>query len=159
MLLVKKEKEYNAINNGIYYTKTKIENLNSEKKEKQIKLEENRKKYEELMKKKKEMEKVVEEERKNVEEKLEELKPRYEQLNKRKEELYKEFNQDIQNKLKGIENSKKYKNKIIAKVNHGMCGACKMNLPPQTVAEIRKANKIYTCPYCGRLLYWDQDSK
>lgn len=34
------------------------------------------------------------------------------------------------------------------------CTGCHFNLPPQLVAEVRKGEKIHTCTYCRRILYF-----
>ncbi|MBI3803935.1 MAG: hypothetical protein HY282_09270 [Nitrospirae bacterium] len=34
------------------------------------------------------------------------------------------------------------------------CTGCHFNLPPQLIAEVRKGEKIHTCTYCRRILYF-----
>ncbi|MDD5677180.1 MAG: C4-type zinc ribbon domain-containing protein [Kiritimatiellae bacterium] len=34
------------------------------------------------------------------------------------------------------------------------CGGCHMKLPPHVLQDIKRANAIITCSFCGRLLYW-----
>ncbi len=36
------------------------------------------------------------------------------------------------------------------------CSACNIDIPPQTVIEIRKKTKICTCDSCIRILYWEE---
>jgi predicted nucleic acid-binding Zn-ribbon protein len=33
------------------------------------------------------------------------------------------------------------------------CGGCHMNVPPQLVSEVKRANQIHQCPHCHRLLF------
>jgi len=37
------------------------------------------------------------------------------------------------------------------------CGGCFGNLPPQTINEIKKMEKLITCETCGRILVWSQE--
>lgn len=38
-------------------------------------------------------------------------------------------------------------------VAQGACGGCHLNLPPQTVAEVKLRQQVVACESCGRLLY------
>ena len=42
----------------------------------------------------------------------------------------------------------------LAPVKNGACGGCHMDLPSQTVHEIRLADKVIVCESCARMLYW-----
>ncbi len=42
----------------------------------------------------------------------------------------------------------------VVSVNVNVCQGCYMALPPQQVIEIRKAEKLHTCPTCQRILYY-----
>lgn len=39
-------------------------------------------------------------------------------------------------------------------VKDDSCGGCHMELPPQTIHEIRMQDKIIICESCARILYW-----
>jgi predicted nucleic acid-binding Zn-ribbon protein len=48
-----------------------------------------------------------------------------------------------------------YKNGVaVARIKRGACGGCFQRIPPQTVAEIKKHEKIIRCETCGRILVW-----
>ena len=34
------------------------------------------------------------------------------------------------------------------------CGGCHMKLPPHVLQDIKRADALITCSFCGRLLYW-----
>jgi hypothetical protein len=38
-----------------------------------------------------------------------------------------------------------------------MCAGCRLQIPPQLVAEVKRSQDLHTCPYCHRMLYWDGD--
>jgi len=41
----------------------------------------------------------------------------------------------------------------VAEVNDGACGGCRLQLPPQLVAEVKRGDELLDCSYCHRLLY------
>ncbi|GJL55914.1 MAG: hypothetical protein NPIRA02_30460 [Nitrospirales bacterium] len=43
----------------------------------------------------------------------------------------------------------------IAKVADGACSGCRLQLPPQLVAEVKRADELLNCSYCHRILYWE----
>lgn len=45
-------------------------------------------------------------------------------------------------------------NLAVAAVKNGNCLGCHMNIPPQTLTEIKKNSKIIQCFNCSRILYW-----
>lgn len=48
--------------------------------------------------------------------------------------------------------NKSYKGEATAIVRKGNCSGCYNSIPPQTVIEIKSAEKLYTCQSCGRIL-------
>jgi predicted nucleic acid-binding Zn-ribbon protein len=50
------------------------------------------------------------------------------------------------------------KGQALAGVNkEGSCLACRLQVQPQVVAEVKRATSILTCSYCQRILYWAGD--
>jgi hypothetical protein len=47
------------------------------------------------------------------------------------------------------------KDQALAPVRKGICFGCKLQLPPQLVAQVRRADTILNCNYCHRILYWE----
>ena len=41
----------------------------------------------------------------------------------------------------------------VAEVQEGSCGGCRLQLPPQLVAEVRRGNELMDCSYCHRILF------
>ncbi len=41
----------------------------------------------------------------------------------------------------------------VAEVKDGACGGCRLQLPPQLVAEVRRGDELMDCSYCHRLLF------
>jgi predicted nucleic acid-binding Zn-ribbon protein len=43
----------------------------------------------------------------------------------------------------------------ITTVRNGTCQGCNMNVPPQLFNILQRGNSIETCPYCHRIVYWE----
>jgi predicted nucleic acid-binding Zn-ribbon protein len=43
-------------------------------------------------------------------------------------------------------------------VKNGVCTGCNMNLPAQFVNDVRSEEKVLFCPYCSRILFYEEDS-
>ena len=47
------------------------------------------------------------------------------------------------------------KEHALAEIKEGNCSGCRLQLPPQLISEVKRAEDLHTCPYCRRMLYWD----
>jgi hypothetical protein len=45
---------------------------------------------------------------------------------------------------------------VIAGIKEKTCLGCQLQLPPQLVAEVKRADQLQSCPYCHRILYWEE---
>ena len=43
----------------------------------------------------------------------------------------------------------------ITTVRNGTCQGCNMNVPPQLFNVLQRGTSIETCPYCHRIVYWE----
>ena len=43
----------------------------------------------------------------------------------------------------------------VTTVRNGTCQGCNMNVPPQLFNVLQRGNSIETCPYCHRIVYWE----
>ncbi len=43
----------------------------------------------------------------------------------------------------------------LAAVRDGMCIGCRLQIPPQLIAQVRRSDDLHICPYCRRILYWE----
>lgn len=46
---------------------------------------------------------------------------------------------------------------VIVGVQHGVCGGCHMQLPPQSIIQCQTSQELVTCINCGRILYYTRD--
>lgn len=47
------------------------------------------------------------------------------------------------------------KDQALAAVRDGMCLGCRLQIPPQLIAQVKRSEELQVCPYCHRILYWD----
>ncbi len=47
------------------------------------------------------------------------------------------------------------KDQPLAAIKSGMCSGCRLQIPPQLVAEVKRSQDLHICPYCHRMLYWE----
>lgn len=47
------------------------------------------------------------------------------------------------------------KDQALAAIKSGICSGCRLQIPPQLIAEVKRSQDLHTCPYCHRMLYWD----
>lgn len=44
----------------------------------------------------------------------------------------------------------------VVSVRGGTCTGCNMNIPPQLYNLLQRGTSLETCPYCHRIVYWDE---
>ena len=44
----------------------------------------------------------------------------------------------------------------VVSVVRGVCSGCHMNVPPQLCNELQRSDSFLTCPYCNRILFWEE---
>lgn len=47
------------------------------------------------------------------------------------------------------------KDQPLAAVRGGTCAGCRLQIPPQLIAQVRRSDDLHICPYCRRILYWE----
>ena len=43
----------------------------------------------------------------------------------------------------------------MAAVRDGICTGCRLQIPPQLIAQVKRSDDLHVCPYCRRMLYWE----
>lgn len=46
------------------------------------------------------------------------------------------------------------KDLAVVAISQGSCMGCHMSIPPQLAAEVKRQDRVLTCSYCQRILYW-----
>jgi uncharacterized protein len=54
-----------------------------------------------------------------------------------------------------IEIKSRRKDQALAAVRDGMCSGCRLQIPPQLIAQVKRSEDLNVCPYCRRMLYWE----
>lgn len=60
---------------------------------------------------------------------------------------------DRYNKLKGTR-----KDLAVVPIRGGICSGCRLQIEPQLIAEVKRAEKLLSCSYCQRILYWEEQA-
>jgi hypothetical protein len=47
------------------------------------------------------------------------------------------------------------KDQPLAAVRGGICTGCRLQIPPQLIAQVKRSEDLHLCPYCRRMLYWE----
>ncbi|HSA61726.1 MAG TPA: C4-type zinc ribbon domain-containing protein [Nitrospiraceae bacterium] len=47
------------------------------------------------------------------------------------------------------------KDQALAAVRGGICAGCRLQIPPQLIAQVKRSEDLHVCPYCRRMLYWE----
>lgn len=50
------------------------------------------------------------------------------------------------------------KDQALAAVREGICAGCRLQIPPQLIADVKRSEDLYVCPYCHRMLYWEGEA-
>lgn len=50
------------------------------------------------------------------------------------------------------------KDQALSAIREGICTGCRLQIPPQLIAEVKRSQDLHTCPYCHRMLYWDGET-
>ena len=43
----------------------------------------------------------------------------------------------------------------VAQVRDGTCAGCRLQIPPQLIAQVKRGDELLNCSYCYRILYWE----
>lgn len=92
--------------------------------------------------------------KKVLSEKIDGLKVTLEELNSKQGEYETGIDPDIIFKFQRIIKSKQGKGIVAVKGN--VCEGCHMILPAQFANEVRNGEKIVFCPYCSRILFYEE---
>ncbi len=96
-------------------------------------------------------EKKLKEEEIKVKDRIKEIESELGSLNKQREPILLQLESNILTHYERVlKNREGY---ALAKVINDACGGCQMELPPQTINEIRLKERVINCEVCNRILY------
>lgn len=149
---VKNNREYDAISQEIDTKKAEIENLDNKIIQTLEEEEEISKELQELEQEIQRLEQQLEESRNELEEINLQTREEENRIRAQREQVARQIDQRYLRQYERIHHAKD--GLAVAPVQRGSCGGCFSTIPPQKIVEIRKAERLYTCEYCGRILVW-----
>ena len=153
---VKTNKEYQALLHEIALLKEKRSHLEGEIIELMEQEENSSKEIKEFEAKIALEEAVAAEEKRKLEQELDDAKREMKVVAEEKGSLLKRLSSQVRSRYERIAGGKG--GVAVAAVRNRVCGACFTSLPPQTVNEIRKGQRVISCEACGRMLVWAVES-
>ena len=148
---LKTNKEYQAHLFEIEQARKKKDSIEENVLEMMERVEENEKAIKELEEQASEAKNVFEAEKARVEAQFAELANELSDLERQQKMVAEEVEKPLlarYNRLKTMR-----KGFAVAEVRDGSCGGCRLQLPPQLVAEVRRGDELMDCSYCHRILF------
>lgn len=152
LMEVKTNKEYSAVSTEVDSFSKIVSGIEEEVITIMEKIEEHKSaltQKNELMKKEIENLARVEQEKKAE---MSKLQQRLLQFKTRREEISKGVEENLLKHYSRISQGRK--GLAVVPIVDNICQGCHMTVIPQTVAEVKRNNKIITCLHCSRILYW-----
>jgi len=113
--------------------------------------EEKQKELEEVQKLVDEITQSFTQEKTQLEAQIIELDQELEVLNAKKQDVLPLLDKPVHTRYTTLKATLKVM--VVAPVREGTCGGCQLQVPPQLIAEVKRADQLLTCPYCFRILY------
>ena len=148
---LKTNKEYQAHLFEIEQARKKKDAIEETVLETMERVEENKKAIAELEVEVQEAQRVFDEEKARLESQFAELTTELDDLKQQQQRVADTVEKPLlarYNRLKTMR-----KGYAVAEVVDGSCAGCRLQLPPQLVAEVRRGNELLDCSYCHRILF------
>ncbi len=148
---LKTNKEYQAHLFEIEQSRKKKDSIEENVIETMERVEENKKAIQELETQAQEARKVFEAEKVRLDTQFSELATELSTLNQQQQRVADSVEKPLlarYNRLKSMR-----KGYAVAEVVDGSCGGCRLQLPPQVVADVRRGDELLDCSYCHRILF------
>ncbi len=157
MDVIKTQREYEALDKEIKDATEKEQNLRKELQREQTSVEELKGALdkEEMMIRKQEED--VKEEQSKIKLKIKEKNAELKKLQGEEKKITPGLEEDILFKFERIIKSKSGLG--IVSLTKGVCTGCYMILPPQFVNTVRSGEHVEFCPYCSRILFYQEDDE
>ncbi len=157
MDVIKTQREYEALDKEIKDATEKEQSLRKELQREQAAIEElkNVLDKEELLISKQEED--VKEEQSKIKVKIKEKNAELKKLQGEEKKITPGLEEDILFKFERIIKSKAGLG--IVSLTKGVCTGCYMILPPQFVNTVRLGERVEFCPYCSRILFYQEDEE
>jgi len=117
------------------------------------KIDQLQKTVQELQEKKAALEKMFTQEKRELQAQDKELVTELTQLQLRHQEASARVEKALLDRYNQVKASRK--DHPLAAVRNGICTGCRLQIPPQLIAQVKRSEDLHLCPYCRRILYWE----
>lgn len=117
------------------------------------KIDQLQKTVKELQEKKTALEKMFAQEKQGLDAQDKELATELAQLQLRHREASVRVEKALLDRYNHVKASRK--DHPLAAVRDGICLGCRLQIPPQLIAQVKRSEDLHLCPYCRRILYWE----
>jgi len=148
---LKTNKEYQAHLFEIEQARKKKDSIEESVLETMQRVEENEQAVKELEEQAKEAQKVFDVEKGRLESQIAELAKELADLNQQQQAVADRIEKPLLTRYNRLKTMRK--GFAVAEVQDGACGGCRLQLPPQLVAEVRRGDDLLDCSYCHRILF------
>ncbi|MEX0828926.1 MAG: C4-type zinc ribbon domain-containing protein [Nitrospirales bacterium] len=148
---LKTNKEYQAHLFEIEQARKKKDSIEEGVLETMERVEENKKTVEELEAEIKEAQVVFDAEKARLDSQFAELANELAVLNQQQQQVAEAVDKSLLARYSRLKTIRK--GFAVAEVKEGACGGCRLQLPPQLVADVRRGDELLDCSYCHRILY------
>ena len=83
------------------------------------------------------------------------MKAELEKLKAERDALCKDVDEPVMLRYERIMRHRK--DSAVVPVQHGICGGCHLQIPPQVIHLAKSGEELVTCDQCGRILYWSRE--
>ena len=115
--------------------------------------EEKRKELEEVEKLLRDVTQTLEQEKVELEALSAKLADEVARIEQEKQSLVASLEKRVHHRYSTLKSSLKLV--VVATVQGETCQGCQLQIPPQLVASVKRADELLTCPYCHRILYYE----
>ncbi len=148
---LKTNKEYQAHLFEIEQSRKKKDAIEESVLETRERVEENKKAVQELEAQAQEAQKIFDVEKARLENQFAELANELSDLERQQKIVADTVEKPLLARSNGLKTRRK--GFAVAEVRDGACGGCRLQLPPQLVAEVRRGDELMDCSYCHRILF------
>lgn len=148
---LKTNKEYQAHLFEIEQARKKKDSIEENVLETMARVEENQQAVKELEGQAQEAQNVFNAEKARVEGQIAELANELSDLERQQKMVADTVEKHLLARYNGLKTRRK--GFAVAEVRDGACGGCRLQLPPQLVAEVRRGDELMDCSYCHRILF------
>ncbi|MEN6599716.1 MAG: C4-type zinc ribbon domain-containing protein [Rectinema sp.] len=151
---IQTQREYDAVNKEIREASEKEQDLRHRIQEEERRFAEIDDKLHRIEISVSALESEIEQKRTEIEQNSKQIIDQIEKLRTEENSLTQELEDDLKFKFERIIRSKSGMG--IVPIHGVVCTGCHMILPANFVNEVRQADKIVFCPYCSRILYYEE---